>query len=203
MTRASEAVAKAMRTVFPEAMQEDEVHDRRSTPIARQTLRVVESLTKASDAVAKAMPRAKANAKATAKAAPIPTGPWREHAISPYYDCKKPPQWTTVYVKYPKGTPGSRHWKQFNWIDEVSVFSDLKRAVANTLQTDWGYRGSAETVAFTHEIDGRQLPIAENFDAHKAAEALEKGEEIYLYLASPAFHWSPIAKKKKKTVEWT
>ena len=152
---------------FAKATRRGEFDDGLSTPSAKA------ALARASEALAKA------------KAAPSPTGEWRKDAISPYDDCEKPPQWTTVYVKYPKGTPGSRRWKKFNWIDNVSVFDDLKRAVANKLEEEWGYRYNAESIAFMHEIDGRQLPIPDDFDAYEASETLEKGEEIYLHMVSP------------------
>ena len=106
------------------------------------------------------------------------------NAISPC-SATDPPLHTLVYVKYPKNTPHSKKWKQFKWIDNVSVFEDLTRAVASQLLEDWGYRYPQTSIVFKYDLNGELFPISNDFDATIASNSQEETEDVYLRLVSP------------------
>ena len=107
------------------------------------------------------------------------------NAISPC-SATDPPLHTLVYVKYPKDTPHSKKWKKFKWIDNVSVFEDLTRAVASQLLEHWGYHYAPDTIVLNYELNGKLFPISNDFDAGMASDSQDKGEDVYLHLISPA-----------------
>ena len=107
-----------------------------------------------------------------------------KNAISPC-SATDPPLHTLVYVKYPKNTPHSKKWKQFKWIDNVSVFEDLTRAVASQLLEDWGYRYPQTSIVFKYDLNGELFPISNDFDATIASNSQEETEDVYLRLVSP------------------
>ena len=113
-----------------------------------------------------------------------------EDAISPC-PAEAPPLHTLVYVKYPNNTPHCRTWKKFRWIDYVSVFEDLTRAVANRLLEDWGYRYTQDSIVFKYALNEELFPIENTFDATIASNSQEDNEDVYLHLISPGSAFDP------------